>query len=435
MNDQSSTDEKEAPATSTALQARRSGLCPTTRRPTTTTSLATAPPREATASGNDNGDNGRVVAVPVGADLDNDDEVTRLGTAGNDAEIKAGGHLDSARQIAASAVWSATVEVAAAGAACEAAGNAGPVASSRAASALLAKLLASKPVHARGTESPASAAMDDATSASTAVLQAVAAVPVLPPRPPAPNDGDEGAAAPPADADTKADASALVACRRLCARARRAGGSVLSAVKGLISMVQPDAGDHAGDDDGSGNGGDAGGDPGDTARGGGGTRGRQRRCGGCGATGHYVRTCPADSAAKAAHAERGEAAKAAKGAKAGSGKNKCSACHARGHTRTSAVCPLQAVAHGWSGHNAGRGRDLGCLDRHRMTRVVTTTASVSVGRFVGVQRRLAPGRPADSLLPTGRPPTTASRCAPTGTADAVANAAAGAVALTELATV
>jgi len=38
------------------------------------------------------------------------------------------------------------------------------------------------------------------------------------------------------------------------------------------------------------------------------------------------------------------------------------------------------------------------------------------------------------LPPTGRPPTTSSRRAPTGTADAVSNAAAGAAALTELAT-
>jgi len=271
MDDRSSTDEEEAPGTSTALRARRSGHCPTTRRPTTTTSLATAPPREATASGNDKGDNGGGVAGPVGADLDDDDEVTRLGTAGEDAAIKAGGHLDSARQSAASAVRSATVEVAAAVAACEAAGDAGPVASLRAASALLSKRLASKPVHAR-----------------SAVLQAVAAVTVPPPRPPAPDEGDEGAAATPANADTRADASARVACRRLCARARHAAGSVLSAVKGLIPMVQPDAGDHAGDDDGHGNGGDAGA----TARGGGGTRGRQRRCGGCGATGHNVKTRP-----------------------------------------------------------------------------------------------------------------------------------------------
>jgi len=126
----------------------------------------------------------------VGSGLDDDDEVTRLGTAGEDATIKAGGHVDSARQSAASAVRSATVEDAAAVAACESAGSAGPVASLRAASAPLSKLLASKPVHARGTGSPASAAMDDATLASTAVLQAVAAVTVPPPRPPAPDDGN-----------------------------------------------------------------------------------------------------------------------------------------------------------------------------------------------------------------------------------------------------
>jgi len=117
----------------------------------------------------------------VGADLDDDDEVTRLDAAGEDAAIKAGGHLDSAWQSATSAMLSATVEAAAAVAACEAAGDAGQVAILRAASALLAKLLASKPVHARGIRSPASVAMEDATSASTTVLHAVAAVTVPPP--------------------------------------------------------------------------------------------------------------------------------------------------------------------------------------------------------------------------------------------------------------
>jgi len=195
-------------------------------------------------------------------------------------------------------------------------------------------------------------------------------------------------------------------------------------------MVQPDAGDHAGDDDG----GDAGGDAGATARGGGGTRGRQPQCGSCGATGHNVKTCPGDAATKAAHAARGEAARAVKGAKAGSGNNKCSASHARGHTRASHVCPLRAVAHGWSGHNAVRGRDLRFVDQHRMTGEVTTTISVSVDRLFRVRRRLAPGRPANSLPPTGRPPTTSSRRPPTGTAAAVASTAAKAAALTELAT-
>jgi len=423
MDDQLSTDEEEVPGTSTALRARGSGHRPTTRRPTLTATLATARPREATASGNDNGDNVGGVTGPVGADHDDDDEVTRLGAAGEDAAIKAGGHLDSARQSAASAMRSATVEVAAAVAACEAAGDAGPVASLRAASALLAKLLTSKPVHARDTGSPASAAMYDATSASTTVLHAVAAVTVLPPRPPAPDDGHEGAAAPPADADTRADVSARVACRRLCARAHHAAGSFLLAVKGLIPVVQPDAGYHAGNDDG----GDTGGDAGATARGGGGMRGHQRRCG---ETEHNVQTCQADAATKASHAARGEAAKEAKGSKAGSGNEKCSACHERGHTRVSAVWPLRAVAHGWSGHNEDRGRDLGCVDLHRMTTEVTTTVSVSVDLFFGVPRRLAPGRPADSLPPTGRPPTTSSLRAPTGTAAAVANAAAGAAALT-----
>jgi len=392
--------------------------------------LATARPREATASGNDNGDNGEGVTGPVAADVDDDDEVTRLGTADEDAAIKAGGHLDSARQSAASAVRSATVEVAAAVAPCEAAGDTGPVANLLAASALLVKLLASKPVHVRGTGPPASAAMDDATLASTAVLQAVATVTVPPPRPPAPDESDEGTAAPPADADTRADAFAWVACRRLYARARHAAGSVWLAVTCLIPVVQPDAGDHAGND----GGGDPGGDAGATARSGGGTRGHQRRCGGCGATGHNVQMCQADAVTKAAHAARGEAAKKAKGVKAGSGNKKCSACHARGHTRASAVCPMRAISHGWSSHNGDRGRDLGCADQHRMTGEVTTTASVSVDRFFGVERRLAPGWPADSLPPTGRPPTTSSLRAPTVTAAAVANAAAGAAALTKLAT-
>jgi len=97
MEDQSSTDEEDAPGTSTALRARGSGHRPKTQRPTPTTSLDTARPREATASGNDIGDNGGGVPGPVGADLDDDDEVTRLGTAGEDAAIKAGDHLDSAR--------------------------------------------------------------------------------------------------------------------------------------------------------------------------------------------------------------------------------------------------------------------------------------------------------------------------------------------------
>jgi len=158
------------------------------------------------------GDGGRKESgTPAENDLDRDDEVARLGTAGVDAAIKGGSHLDSARQSAASAVRSATVEVAAAVAACEAAGDVGSVASLRAARAILTKLLASMPVHARDTGSPASAALDDATSASTAVLQAVAAVTAPPPRPPTPDDCDWGAAAPPADSDTRADAPARVA--------------------------------------------------------------------------------------------------------------------------------------------------------------------------------------------------------------------------------
>jgi len=69
------------------------------------------------------------------------------------------------------------------------------------------------------------------------VLRAVTAVTVPPPLPPTPDDGDGGATVPPADADTRAEAPARVACRRLCARARHAASSFLSAVKGLIPMV------------------------------------------------------------------------------------------------------------------------------------------------------------------------------------------------------
>jgi len=192
-------------------------------------------------------------------------------------------------------------------------------------------------------------------------------------------------------------------------------------------MEIPDAGDHSGNDAGV----CAGGAP---ASVGGGTRGRLRRRGGCGTTGHNLNTCSADAAAQAAYAARVAADVAAKRARAGSGRTRCGACHARGQKRASAACPLRAVAHGWSDHNEERGRDLACADQYRMTGEVTTTVAVSVNRFCGVRRRLVPGRPADSLPPTGRPPATSSLRAPKGTAAAFASAAAGAAALTELAT-
>jgi len=324
-------------------------------------------------------------------------------------------------------VRSATVEVAAAAAACEAAGDVGPVGPLRDASTLLAKQLAANPLHARGTTSYASAALGDAESASTAVLRAVDAVTVPPHRPPAAVPGDGGAADAAAGAATAADNAAVVACRRLCARARHAASSVLSAAKGLIPMATPDAGDHPGDDAGAG----AGGAP---ASGGGGTRGRLRRCGGCGTTGHNVKTCAADAAAKAAHAARVAAAGAAKGASAGSGRTRCGACHARGHTRASAACPLRAVTHGWSDHNEDRGRDLACADQYRMTGEVTTTVAVSVDRFFGVWRRRLPRPPTDCAPPAGRPPTTSTRRKTEASTEADTNAAAGAAALTELAT-
>ena len=228
----------------------------------------------------------------------------------------------------------------------------------------------------------ASAALGDAESASTAVLRAVDAVTVPPHRPFIAVPGDGGAADAAACAATAADNAEVVACRRLCARAQHAASSVLSAVKGLIPMATPDAGDHPGDDAGAGAGGAA-------ASGGGKSSGR-RHFGGCGATGHYVRTCPADAAAKAAHAARVAAARAAKGAAAGSGRARCCACHARGHTRASAACPLRAVEHVWSDHNEDRGRDLACAEQYRMTGEVTTTVAVSIDRFFGVWRRRLP---------------------------------------------
>jgi len=351
-------------------------------------SAAATDPASRTSGGSGGGDGGGgdgPVDGPVDNDLDRDDADTRLGATGADATIKAGGHLDVARQSAASAVRSATVEVAAAAAACEAAGVAGPVAPLRDASTLLAKLLAENPLHARGTTSYASAVLVDAESAWTAVLQAVAAVTVPPRRPPAAVTGDGGAADVAACAATSADNAAIVACRRLCTRARHAASSVFSAAKGLIPMENPDVRDHPGDDTGA----CAGGAPARV----GGKRSGRRHCCGCGATGHYVRTCPADAAAKAAHAARVAAEGAAKGARAGSGRTKCSACHARSHTRASAACPLRAVAHGWSDHNEDRGRDLACAVQYRMTGEVTTTVAVSVDRFFGVWRRRLPGLP------------------------------------------
>jgi len=336
--------------------------------------------------------------------------------------------VDAARQSAGSTVRSATFEVAAATAACEAAGNAGPVAPLRDVSTLLAKLLAANPLDARGTTSYASAALGDAASASTAVLRAVDAVTVPPRRPRAAVTGDGGAADASARAAKATDNAAVVACRRLCARARHAASSVLSAAELLIPMANPDAGDHPADDAGAG----VGGAPTSV---GGGTRGRLRRCGGCGTTGHNVKTCPADASAKAAHAARVVADVAAKGARAGSGRIKCGACHVRGHTRASAACPLRAVAHGWSGHNEDRGRNLACADQYRMAGDVTTTVAVSIDRFFGVWRWRLPGPPADCPPPAGRSPTTSAHREKEASAEALSNAAAaGAAALTKLAT-
>jgi len=387
----------------------------------------TAPQTAGESGGGDGGGADGPVVGLVDKDLDRDDAVKRLGATGGDAAIKAGGHVDAARQRAASAVRSATVEVAAAAAACEVAGDVGPVGPVRDASSLLAKLLAANPLHARGTTSYASAALGDAESASTAVLRADDAVTVPPHRPPAAVPGDGGAADAAASAAPGADMSAVLACRRVRARARHAASSVWSAAKGFTPMATPDAGDHPGDDAGAG----AGGAP---ASGGGGTRARLRRCGGCGTTGHNVKTRAADAAAKAAHAARVAAAGAAKGAAAGSGRTRCIACHARSHTRASAACPLRAVAHGWSDHKKDRGRDLACADKYRMTGEVTTTVAVSVDRLLGVWRRRLPRPSADCPPPAGRPPTTSALRETEASAEAVTNAAAGAAALTELAT-
>jgi len=275
-------------------------------------SAAATDPAAQTISGSgceDGGSGDGPVDGPVDKNLDRDDAVALLGATGGDAAIKAGGRVDAARQSAASAVRSATVEVAVAAAASEAVGDAEPVGPLRDASTLLAKLLAANPVHARGTTSYATAALGDAESESTAVLRAVDAVTMPPHRPPAAVPGDGGTADAAACAATGADNATVVACRRLCARARHAASSVLSAAKGLIPMATPDAGDHPGDDAGAG----AGGAP---ASGGGGTRGRLRRCGGCGTTGHNVKMCAADAAAKAARTARVAAAWAAKGTKA-----------------------------------------------------------------------------------------------------------------------
>jgi len=151
-------------------------------------------------------------------------------------------------------------------------------------------------------------------------------------------------------------------------------------------------------------------------------------------TGHNVRTCPADAAAKVAHTARVAAARATKGAAAGSDRNRCGACHARGHTRASAACPLRAVTHGWSGHNEDRGRDLACADQYRMTGEVTTTVAVSVDRFFGVWRRSLLRPPTDCAPPAGRRPTTSAHRKTEASVEAVTNAAAGAAALTELET-
>jgi len=295
------------------------------------------------------------------------------------------------------------------------------------ASTLLGKLLAGNPVHARGTTSYASAALGDAESSSTAVQRAVDAVTVPPHRTPAAVPGDGGAADAAAGAATAADNAAVVACRRLCARARHAAISVLSAAKGLIPMAKPDAGDHPGDDAGAG----AGAAP---ASGGGGTRGRLRRCGGCGTTRHNVKSCAADAAAKEAQAARVAAAGSAKGATAGSGRTRCGVCHARGHTRASAACPLRAVANGWSDHNEDRGRYSACADQYRMTGEVTTTVAVSIDRCFAVWRRKLPRPPTDCAPTAGRPPTTSAHLKTEAPVEAVTNAAAGAAALTELAT-
>jgi len=69
-----------------------------------------------------------------------------------------------------------------------------------------------------------------------------------------------------------------------------------------------------------------------------------------------------------------------------------------------------------------------------MTGEVTTTVAVSVDRFFGFWRRRLPRPPTDCAPPAGRPPTTSAHCKTEASVDAVTNAAAGAAALTELAT-
>jgi len=59
---------------------------------------------------------------------------------------------------------------------------------------------------------------------------------------------------------------------------------------------------------------------------------------------------------------------------------------------------------------------------------------VSVDRFFGIWRRRLPAPPADCPPPAGRPPTTSTHRKTEASAEAVTNAAAGAAALTELAT-
>jgi len=157
-------------------------------------SEAVPDPSPPNIGGGDGGGRDRPIGGPVAKDLDRNDFVARLGATGGDAAIKAGGHVDAARQRAAIAVRSATVAVAAATAACEAARDAEPVGPLRDASTLLARLLAANPLHARGTTSYASAALGDAESASTAVLRAVDTVTVPPHRPPAAVSGGGGAA-------------------------------------------------------------------------------------------------------------------------------------------------------------------------------------------------------------------------------------------------
>ena len=282
-----------------------------------------APP---SSGGGDGGSGDGPVDGPVQKDLDRDDAVARLGATGGDAAIEAGGHVDAARQRAASAVRSFTVEVAAAAAACEAAGDAEPVGPFRDASTLLTKLRSANSLLARGTTSYESAALGDAESASTAVLRAVDAVTVPTHRTPAAVSGGDGAADAAASAVTAAEISAVVACRRLCARTRHAAGSVFSAAKGLIPMATSDAGDHPGNDAGSGAGSAL-------ASVGGGTRGRLRHCGSCGVTGHDMKMCSADAAAKAAHGARVGADVAAKGARASSSRGRQTICPRQGARR------------------------------------------------------------------------------------------------------